>query len=149
MGVVVHLHFGTKDDLLKELCSDIFDHVFSHDLIKEATHDFSRTVSLQAVLTHILYHLRDNQSYLKGLLSDQNENIFLKNLKENLRCLFEKNLTLKDAGVPEEYLLNHMVSDFAETVNWWLKNEHYTPEEICGFYLKTTSFLNGTGNIPV
>ena len=45
MGVVVHLHFGTKDDLLKELCSDIFDHVFSHDLIKEATHDFSRTVS--------------------------------------------------------------------------------------------------------
>lgn len=35
------LHFETKDDLLKALCKDIFDHIFSDDLNSELTHDFS------------------------------------------------------------------------------------------------------------
>ena len=137
-----YTHFETKDDLLKDLCEDIFSHVFSHDLLRESTHDFSHSVSLRSTLTHILYHLRDNQSYLKGLLSDQNENIFMKNLKDHLRAMFETNLTLPDSAIPEEYVLNHMVSDFAESVNWWMKHDSYTPEEICSFYLMTTPYLS-------
>ncbi|MBO4789666.1 MAG: TetR/AcrR family transcriptional regulator, partial [Oxalobacter sp.] len=37
-----YAHFETKDDLLRALCSEIFDHVFSKHLTKEATHDFSK-----------------------------------------------------------------------------------------------------------
>lgn len=136
-----YMHFETKDDLLRELCTDIFDHVFSHDLMRETTHDFSNSKSLQAVLTHILYHLRDNEMYLKGLLFDQNENIFMKNLKDNLKLLFEQNLSLPDSDVPKDYVLNHMVSDFAETVQWWMKHDTYSPEDICRFYLLTTPYL--------
>ena len=35
-------HFETKDDLLKEMCTDIFTHIFSDELKMEKTHDFSR-----------------------------------------------------------------------------------------------------------
>ena len=35
-------HFETKDDLLKALCKEIFDHVFSDELTQEPTHDFSK-----------------------------------------------------------------------------------------------------------
>ncbi len=136
-----YAHFETKDDLLKEMCQEIFDHVFSHGLIRETTHDFSHSGSLEAVLTHILYHLRDDRSYLKGLLSDQNDSIFMKYLKDDLRLLLEKNLQISDPEVPQEYVLDHMVSDFAETISWWMKNDRYTPEQICSFYLKTTPYL--------
>lgn len=36
-----YAHFETKDDLLKELCTDIFDHVISSSLNIEPSHDFS------------------------------------------------------------------------------------------------------------
>ena len=136
-----YMHFETKDDLLKELSEDIFDHVFSHELLKETTHDFSQDSSLDAVLTHILYHLKENETYLKSLLSEHNENIFLKNLKDHLKKLFENNLFLSDPSIPKDYVLDHMVSDFAETINWWMKNETYSPEEVCSSYLKTTPYL--------
>ena len=136
-----YAHFETKDDLLKEMCREIFDHVFSHDLMKETTHDFSDSGSIEAILTHILYHLRDDRSHLKGLLSDQNGNIFMRYMKGELRTLFEQNLQITDLSVPEEYVLTHMVSDFAETVDWWMKHDEYTPEQVCTFYLKTTPYL--------
>ncbi len=40
-------------------------------------------------------------------------------------------------NVPDQYVLNHMVSSFAETVRWWIRdNPEYSPEEISAFYLK-------------
>ena len=38
-------HFETKDALLKEMCTDIFDHIFSHELHSETSHDFSSSMS--------------------------------------------------------------------------------------------------------
>ena len=40
--------------------------------------------------------------------------------------------------IPREYLLNHMVCDFAETVRWWMRNDSYSPEEVSRFFLATT-----------
>ncbi len=49
-------HFETKDDLLRALCSEIFDHVFAENLTKENTHDFSeRRKDMEGEITHILY----------------------------------------------------------------------------------------------
>ena len=53
-----YAHFETKDSLLKSLCTEIFEHVFSDDLKKEKTHDFSADHNAKAMITHILYHLR-------------------------------------------------------------------------------------------
>ena len=38
-------HFETKDDLLKEMCTDIFTHIFSDELKMEKTHDFRETIT--------------------------------------------------------------------------------------------------------
>lgn len=137
-----YAHYDTKDDLLGEMCRDIFDHVFSRGLIKENTHDFSHAMSLEAVITHILYHLMDSRDYLKALLMDQNENIFIRDLKANLRTLFENRITIPDSVLPHEYALDHMVADFTETINWWMRNDSYSPEDICRFYLMTTPYLS-------
>ena len=59
-----YAHFDTKDELLKALCTDIFDHVFSEAILSEEKHDFSHHSSFRDRITHILYHLQEKQQGL-------------------------------------------------------------------------------------
>lgn len=134
-------HFETKDDLLRSLCSEIFDHVFAEDLTREATHDFSvGERSLEAEITHILYHLQDSGRYLKGILSCDSGDVFMQDFKSHLNTVFEGELEKVSTDIPKDYLLNHMVCDFAETVRWWISHKEYSPEQVAGFFLGTTPF---------
>ena len=134
-------HFETKDELLKALCSEIFDHVFAENLTKENTHDFSsETRDLKAEITHILYHLQDSSKYLKRILSCESGEMFMRYFKECMEKVFREEPELTDTDVPKDYMLNHMVCDFAETVRWWMKHDEYGPEEISRFFFRTAPF---------
>ena len=134
-------HFETKDELLKALCTEIFEHVFSEDLSREASHDFSGAErDLKEEITHMLYHLKDNSRYISRILSCESGDVFMNYFKEYLEKVFRIELRKVRTDVPAEYLLNHMVCDFAETVRWWMKNDIYTPEEISRFFFSTTPF---------
>ena len=136
-------HFETKDDLLKALCTEIFDHVFSENLTREKTHDFSTSErDLQGEITHILYHLKDNHRYIGRILSSESGEMFMRYFKEYLEQVFEGELEKIKTDIPKGYMLNHMVCDFAETVRWWMKNDSYSPEEISRFFFGTTPFDN-------
>ena len=134
-------HFETKDDLLRALCSEIFDHVFSAHLTREPTHDFSRQKKdIKTEVTHILYHLQDSQSYIKRILSCESGEMFMRYFKEYLGQVFKGELDKLKSDIPKDYMLNHMVCNFAETVRWWMNHKEYTPEEISGFFFSTTPF---------
>ena len=134
-------HFETKDELLRALCTEIFDHVFAEDLSRERTHDFSDgDRDIKAEITHILYHLQDNKSYIGRILSCESGEIFMKYFKDYLSQVFREELEKVGTGVPKDYLLHHTVCDLAETVRWWMDHDSYTPEEICSFFLSTTPF---------
>ena len=136
-----YTHFETKDELLKAMCTDIFTHVFSDHLTRENTHDFSlNSKEIAGEITHILYHLQDNRASIKSILSYESGEMFMKYFKGYLVQLFEGELEKHGSSVPKEYMLNHTVCDFAETVRWWMKNDRYSPEEIAGFFLETTPF---------
>lgn len=84
-------HFGTKDELLKEMCTDIFDHIFSHELHSETSHDFSLSDhGLREKITHLLYHLKDNKGNVLGILSGESGEIFMRYFKEYLVTMFEQ-----------------------------------------------------------
>lgn len=133
-----YAHFGTKDELLRALCAEIFEHVFSAELEKERTHDFSRNCGVvEAEITHVLYHLRDSRRYIRGILSSESGELFMRFFKEHLARLFGDALTGQPEDVPRDYLRNHLVCDFAEAVRWWMRNDAYSPEEISRFFLAT------------
>ncbi len=134
-------HFETKDELLKALCTEIFEHVFSDELLQESTHDFSsKKKDIKAEITHILYHLKDSSSYIRRILSCESGEIFMKYFKEHIEKVFKGELDKHKLDVPQEYLLHHMVCDFAETVRWWMVHDEYSPEEISSFFFNTTPF---------
>lgn len=133
-----YAHFETKDALLSSLCSEIFDHVFSDDLKKEKTHDFSDHHDSHAVITHVLYHLKEHMAYLPGLVKGESGEIFMFFFKQHLKDLFTSIVPKSACRAPYDYVLNHMICDFAETVRWWTVNRQYSPEEISDFFFETT-----------
>lgn len=131
-------HFETKDDLLKALCSDIFEHVFGEELISERSHDFSSANDdLVAKVTHILYHLKDRGRDIKRILSCEGGELFLSVLKSHFEKIITESIQHKIFdGIPKEYVLNHMAGSFVETVRWWMENDMVqSPEEITGYFL--------------
>lgn len=140
-------HFETKDDLLKALCSDIFDHIFSEDLISESTHDFSSVNNdLEAKITHILYHLKDSKRNIKGILSCESGELFLRVFKTYSEQLFIRSITNDGLdGIPKEYVVNHIVGSFVETVKWWIQNDMaQSPEELTRYFFTVISSVIST-----
>lgn len=74
-----YAHFETKDDLLKEMCTDIFHHIFNDQLPQETEQGFSMgKANLELKLGHILYHLREGKRNLKGILGGESGDVFMR-----------------------------------------------------------------------
>lgn len=135
-----YAHFETKDELLKAMCTDIFSHVFSDELMSERTHDFSGGDNgLEAKLTHILHHLKDSEKNIVGILSCESGELFMSYFKGYLTEMFSKYLKGIKVNAPDDFVLNHLVGSFAETVKWWIdKSMKYTPEETAKYYIEVS-----------
>jgi len=135
-----YAHFATKVELLKAMCTDIFSHVFSDELIQEQTHDFSgNNNGLETKLTHILYHLKDSEKNIVGILSSESGELFMQYFKGYLTEMFSKYLNETKVNAPVDFVLNHLVGSFAETIRWWIENKmKYTPEETVRYYLEVS-----------
>lgn len=133
-----YAHFETKDDLLKAMCTDIFQHVFSDDLQRESNHDFSGAGhDFEKEITHILYHLQDNRTNLKGLLACDSGEIFMKYFRNYLYEMFPSYIEKLHYQAPFHYVLDISVCSFAETVRWWIAgNSEYTPEQIAAYFVE-------------
>lgn len=131
-----YAHFETKDELLEAICSRIFGHVFSDVLNAEPNHDFSReNHTLSDKLTHLLCHLLEQKPEITRLLSGESGDLFLGYFKPFLTQLFAQYETASVPSVPQDFILNHYGSSFAEAVKWWVKQDMQTsPEELVGYY---------------
>ena len=126
------------------MCSDIFDHIFSHELRSETSHDFSLSAhGLQEKITHLLYHLKDNKRNVLGILSGESGELFMRYFKEYLVTMFEQYPGSIRQDVPKEFALNHLVGSLAEAVRWWIGSRmEMPPEELADNYLKLIGYIN-------
>jgi hypothetical protein len=83
-----------------------------------------------------LYYLQEHIEYLPGILIGDSDAVFMGYFKERLSDLFKKSIRPSER-IPDDYLLNHMVCDFAETIRWWARHSEYSPEEISAFFFET------------
>ena len=138
-----YAHFETKDFLLKELCGELFCHIF--DAMEGGESEHRHIFSCEApesVFLHLLRHLQQNDNRILELLSGQNDELFLQYFKHNLRELVSSQLSLfarRDNGIlPEDFWIDHITVTFVETVRWWVNHGmKESPEQIAEYFFLT------------
>ena len=135
-----YAHFDTKEELLREMCAEIFEHIFSRELSSEHSHDFSGAGrGLREELTHLLYHLRDNRTSIAGLFNSGSSEMFTRYFREYLAQVFLRFPESLREDVPLDFVLNHLTGSFTEAVRWWIRGGmKAAPETIVSDYLKLT-----------
>lgn len=134
-------HFETKDYLLKELCEELFCHIF--DSMSPAENGHRHIFECDApdsAFLHLFRHLQKNDNNILDLLSGSNNELFLKYFRTGLLSLVENNTEVldicKNNAVPKDFLINHIACTFVETVRWWVDNKiKQTPEEITEYFM--------------
>lgn len=136
-----YAHFETKDFLLKELCEELFCHIFdrAEGHSNEHRHIFDCDAP-DSVFLHLFRHLAKNDNNISELLSCQNDELFLRYFKEGLARLVESQLELfadrKAEELPDDFWVNHIASTFVETVRWWIDNNmKESPEVITQYFM--------------
>lgn len=138
-----YAHFETKDFLLKELCGELFCHIF--DAMEGGESEHRHIFSCEApesVFLHLLRHLQQNDNQILELLSGQNDELFLQYFKYNLRELVASQLSLfahrKSEALPEDFWIDHITVTFVETVRWWVNHGmKESPEQIAEYFFLT------------
>ena len=134
-----YAHFETKDDLLRALCRELFDHVFEAETGgTEHNRIFECDVS-ESVYLHLVRHFQNNDNHILQLLSGQNNDLFLRYFKSELKRLAEQYLEIfaerKPPELPEDFWIDHICSTFVETIRWWLETgRKESPETITNYF---------------
>lgn len=132
-------HFETKDELLRQKCTDLFEHIFMpHGT--EKTHSFSIATTFGQKITHILYHLLDDKKVVKGILNSESGEIFLSYFRKYLiETIGKEKFSTRD--IPEEFLQNHIAGSFIETVRWWVNRDFADSPENVSLYFSKAVYL--------
>ena len=136
-----YAHFATKDHLLKELCHELFCHIFDATKAGETAHRhiFSCNAPQPAAL-HLLRHFKNNDNRILTLLASDSNEVFLRYFKESLRTLIEEHPLLLGGKMPPHlpagYWSSHVAAAFVETVRWWAAGGmKESPETISSCFL--------------
>lgn len=135
-----YAHFETKDDLLKELCAELFDHIIQSAADCTHTHGlYSNSDAPESVFCHLLQHLQENDKNILELLSCESSELFLRYFKDSLnRLLSAQIVDWTKHGcdqVPQDFLINHISSSFVDTIQWWLKGgQKQSPEQLTVYF---------------
>ncbi len=135
-----YAHFETKDDLLKELCRELFGHIVDSAMDCTHTHGlYSDGDAPESVFCHLLQHLQENDNNILGLLSCESSEIFLRYFKDSLNELIKVQVLNKSnqtrEKLPDDFLINHISGSFVEMVQWWLKGHRkQSPQELDQYF---------------
>ncbi len=137
-----YAHFETKDFLLKALCSELFDHIFSDKNAKDSQFNMFSCDINDFVFLHLFKHIKKNDNNICKLLTCKNNELFLEYFKNGVRQLVISHLSefekRKPEIVPEEFWINYITATFIETLRWWLNNKmQQSPELITEYFLQT------------
>lgn len=135
-----YAHFETKDDLLKELCEELFGHIIGSAMVCTHTHGlYSDGSAPESVFCHLLQHLQENDKNIIALLSCESSEMFLRFFKDSLnelvRSQFINQNRKANTDIPEDFLINHISGSFVEMVLWWIKGHRkQTPEDLDRYF---------------
>ena len=137
-----YCHFKTKNDLLLKISNDIFEHVFSHSLQEEKTHDFSKDTffNYRHLIEHIFYHVRDEKELFKGIMKSNGTKIFMIEFRKQLFKLVDSYYSNYpyNGKVPLDLKKSLAVENFIVILNYWIDNDlKESPEDVADHFMNS------------
>lgn len=133
-----YAHFSTKDELLDQMCEELFAHVFEGVETSSHTHNMPEATTLEGTLAHLLCHLRDSYQGICGKLLAEGEPHFTARFCALLTSFFSPRLPQHTSWVPRDLTQSLVVSAFCRAVSWWYENGYEAaPEDLAHWYLRT------------
>lgn len=138
----LYAHFETKDELLEDMCSEMFAHIFEGVNEYCTSHAGLETASLAGKLAHLLYHLRDTHAGVCGKLVREGEPHFTACFERHLAEFFEREDGNEGAEVaadmPQSLATEIRVAAFSHTMAWWFAREAQdVPEDVARWFCAT------------
>ncbi len=139
-----YAHFPTKDFLVKELCQELFCHIFDEE---EGEEEFRRNHqhifqchAPDSVFLHLFQHLNRNDNHILELLTGRNNELFSSYFKRGLMELIARHFPVlcygKAPELPEDFWMSHIANTFMSTVRWWVHHHmKESSEEIYRYFL--------------
>lgn len=125
-------HFETKDDLLSVMCKNLFEHIFNPSLNDTCPLD---SESFKDKILHIFSHLLEKSNIIKGILSSESHDIFIRHFKEYLDKISDS-ITKKIDSIPKDFLKNYITGSLINLVTYWVESNYkYSPKDLCDYYL--------------
>jgi len=129
-------HFETKDELLNNICDEIFDGM--HIQLEEYANG-----EIRVPIAKFLSHIEKNKKQLRGFFSDECSDLITRNFKGYWNTKFKDHIlshkSEKDMKVPIDFLVNHVVGSILEMMKWWINSgTKYTPEEMEQYWYTVT-----------
>lgn len=122
-----YAHFETKDFLLKELCRELFCHIFDKAHGECEHRHIFQCDAPNDVFLHLAGHIQKNDNHILDLLSSENNELFLSYFKEELKKLVKSQPQLiskaKAQKLPKDFMINHICATFVETIKWWVDSK--------------------------
>ena len=134
-----YAHFETKEFLLKELCQELFCHIFDACCPDGEVHrHIFRCDAPESPFLHLLQHLERNDHHILDALTGKNQDLFLSYFQAGVREVVLRQLPLfahrRSERLPEDFWIDHIASVFVQTVRWWLQNGMQVSAEIVTEY---------------
>ena len=134
-------HFETKDDLLAQMCVEMFEHIFEGVSEQCETHADLEVKGLEGLLAHLMYHLRDSHGAVCGKLLKEGEPRFTDYFSRQLASLFARRPPALRADIPESLAEDLLVNAFCRTIVWWFENDTpCSPEQLARWFM---AFVEG------
>ena len=136
-----YAHFETKEELLAQMCREIFSHVLAPRLEGEDTHDFSLERDPYALVTHLLYHIRDKRRDLAAIIAGGQGEGFWGPFQQWVERMLEGR-DKETLDIPYSFLAGYIANSLIYLIRWWMEQGMTaTPEEMAAIFWKITNPL--------
>lgn len=135
-----YVYFKKKDDILMNICDDVFNHIFDKHLSMEKHHDYSKNSpeDFKHKIEHSFCHFLEDKDDIIPILNSSGSKIFLNQLRKRLTPLIDGLIKMKAIGdneIPDDLKLHQYINGYVSLLQYYLRHaSDVAPEIITQYY---------------
>lgn len=123
-----YAHYKKKDDVLRNVCTSIFNNVFLQSPKLESKEQVAITLyDYRWMTTHIFFHFKEESKLIQAIFASGASHLFYSTLGKEVRNLMGvalPQIKIKHPNVPDGYLKTAMSGAFVDLLKDYVVNPH-------------------------